>query len=92
MIRAIWKFPFPIEEEFVLEMPRYPRILHVQMQDGQPCLWAFVEVDAPKVKYVFSLRGTGHSCDGIEPNEFISTFFATPDGSLVFHLFYHGPQ
>lgn len=90
MKKSIWKFPFPIEDEFVLEMPRYAKILHVQMQGNAPCIWALVDVDAPKVKRKFALRGTGHPCEDLGAAEFIGTFFAFTDGSLVFHLFDRG--
>ena len=94
MKTSIWKFPFKIDDEFTLEMPRYAKILHVAMQGsinhGQPCIWARVDTDAPKVKRKFSLRGTGHDCADVRNAEFVGTFFAFPDGSLVYHLFDRG--
>jgi hypothetical protein len=93
MKKSIWKFPFKIEDDFVLEMPCYAKLLHVAMQGGrfdiadQPCIWALVDVEAPKVKRKFALRGTGHDCDDLWGAEFVGTFFVHPDGSLVFHLF-----
>lgn len=99
MKRSIWKFSFSIEDEFVIEMPRYAKLLHVDIQGdvgsfkgGQPCIWALVDVDAPKVKRRFSLRGTGHDCDDLIGTEFVGTFFAHSDGSLVFHVFDQGPS
>ena len=92
MRTSIWKFPFPIDGEFTLEMPRYAKFLHVAMQgspfsDGKPCIWALVDVDAPKVRQKFALRGTGHDCDGVCLENFVGTFFAFEDGSQVYHLF-----
>lgn len=95
MKRSVWKFPFEVNDEFELEMPRYAKILHVQMQgyatnDGKPCIWALVDVEAPKVKRKFALRGTGHPCDGLGADGFVGTFFMFHDGSLVYHLFDRG--
>ncbi len=95
MKTSIWKFPFTIEDDFVIEMPRYAKLLHVQMQGnlfsgGNPCIWARVDTDAPKVKRKFSLRGTGHDCADIRDAEFVGTFFAFKDGSQVYHLFDRG--
>ena len=102
MKTTIWKFPFPLEDGFELEMPRYARILHVGMQgsrmhNGKACIWALVSVDAPKVKRKFALKSSGESCDDLnlyrppgECSEFVGSFFVYPDGSLIYHLFDRG--
>jgi len=102
---SIWKYRFPPEDEFELEMPRGARILHVAMLQGGdrltggPCIWALVQTEQPMVKRKFSLRGTGHDCDDLdlyrppgERSDFVGTFFVYGDGSLVFHLFDRGEQ
>ena len=90
MKTSIWKFPFAILDDFFIEMPRYAKLLHVGMQGNMAHVWALVDTDAPKVKRKFSLRGTGHDCTDVRNAEFVGTFFAIPDGSLVYHLFDRG--
>lgn len=40
---TIWKFPFEIDDVVLIEMPHDPQILSVQVQHGQPCIWALRE-------------------------------------------------
>ena len=60
----IWKFEFPIQDEFELELPSIYEILKADMQRGTPCLWILVEPTAVKVKRKFILFGTGHPIPG----------------------------
>jgi hypothetical protein len=85
---TIWKFTFPINNAVVIEMPANARILHVECQDGQPCLWALVDPKAQRVSRVFHIFGTGHEIDEAQlaTLEFIATFQQTP---FVWHLFGH---
>lgn len=86
-MNTIWKFPLVIEDAVVVEMPAGSRILSVQVQRDEPCLWAVVDSTAPRVKHRILIRGTGHpllidmaSCP------FIGTF-QIPSLGLVFHVF-----
>jgi hypothetical protein len=86
MSETIHKFPFVPDDSFNLAMPQGSIILTVQVQRGQPCMWARVFPTAPKVTRRFRLFGTGHL---IPPNgrlEYIGTF-QLHEGALVFHLF-----
>lgn len=88
MEKQIWKYRVDIGN-FTLDIPRDARILTVQTQREQPCIWVLVDTSA-KIKETrfFSLYGTGHPVisEKDEKLEYIGTF-QLADGSLVFHLF-----
>lgn len=95
MKSSVWKFPFKIEDEFVLEMPRHAKLLHVAMQgsrfaDGKACIWALVDDEAPSVMRKFALRITGQDCDDLRGAEFVGSFFGFQDGSAIYHVFDRG--
>lgn len=84
-MKTIWKFPFPIEDHFKIEMPKDAVILTVQMQNGKACIWAIVNPNEEKEDKYFRLFGTG------QPNllhyyKYIGTF-QMEQGTLVWHLF-----
>lgn len=86
--KAIFKYPAPIEDRFVLKLPASAEILSVQVQDGEPQVWALVLPDALKVVRRFAWIGTGHA----HPETFWEdlTYVGTVQlqgGALVFHLF-----
>lgn len=82
-MKTIWKFPIRLTDEQLVTMPRDSAALSCQMQDGQLCLWAFVESDAPMETRTVRIVGTGHPLDeGGE--QFIDT---VQDGRLVWHVF-----
>lgn len=89
-MKTIWKFSFPIADEFSFEMPVGAQILSVQVQNGpsgeNACLWALVDPSAPREDRAFRIRGTGHDAAGIDAETFIGTFQML-GGSLVWHLF-----
>jgi len=83
---TIWKFPFAVADEFQVQMPAGSQVLSVQVQNGQPCMWAKVYEDAPFVTRRFRVYGTGHGIPEALPLDFVGTF-QVQDGLLVFHLF-----
>lgn len=69
-------------------MPKGAEILTVQTQNGIPCIWALVDIEAEKEPRVFDIFGTGHPVTfdmGVE-RKYINTF-QLKGGALVFHLF-----
>jgi hypothetical protein len=99
-MNTIWKFSFKIEEDVQLEMPIGARVLSVQTQNGQPCLWAIVDDQAKKEKRKFFVHGTGHKLPDVLSDHFhhLGTFQIEviqvseksthmERGALVFHLF-----
>lgn len=81
---TIWKFPIPIQDEFTIAMPKGAELLHVEVQHGQPCVWARVDPDLGHEDRALKLRGTGHPVD---PECRHVGSFLLHEGALVFHLF-----
>ena len=79
----IYKYAFPIQDRFEIEMPIYSEIIKVEMQGNIPCLWAIVNPGAVLCKTKFVVIGTGQEFN--EDNlVHISTF---QQGEFVWHLF-----
>ena len=78
---TVWKFPFRLDDSIVLEMPEGAEILMVDCQQGQPCMWARVNPDAPKKNYIFFLCGTGHPAPS---GDHVASF---QQGPFVWHVF-----
>jgi hypothetical protein len=85
MKKQIWKFNFPIKDDFQIEMPKGANILTVQNQHERGTLWAICDTEAEKEIRNFSITGTGHPIDPVN-KDYIGTF-QTSNGSLVWHLF-----
>lgn len=83
---TIWKFGIPVMENVVtVHMPRAAHILTVQMQHGEPKLWALVDPNAPMEPRYFRWFGTGYALpDAL--GQYVGTVQSL-HGSLVFHLF-----
>lgn len=93
--RTIWKFPINVYDDRgmvtalpVVTMPAGAEILCLQLQDGNPMMWAVVDPDEPWVARHFAIVGTG---TGV-PDDVVryvgtwQTEFARSP-SLVFHVF-----
>lgn len=81
---VVHKFKIPIEDRFGLMLTEGAMLLHVDVQDGRPYLWALVDPDATPTKRCFRLAGTGHEMVG--RMEYVGTVLLH-GGKLVFHLF-----
>lgn len=86
MLLNIWKYPIPVQDEIQIEMPKGARVLTVQMQDEQPCVWALGNPVAEKEIRQFHMAGTGHPIEHAEKLTYIGTF-QMKNGTLVLHLF-----
>lgn len=82
---SIWKFEIPMHEGAEIMMPEGAEVLTVQAQRGEPFLWARVNPDAPKIKRLFAVHGTGHPIPDDGRKHLGS--FQLHGGSLVFHVF-----
>lgn len=84
---TVHKYSFEIDDYIDIEMPRFSRVLSVQVQNGTPCIWAIVDTDSPLAIKKFRLAGTGHPIREKEEDlEFVGTFQLF-GGKIVFHLF-----
>jgi len=79
---VVWKFEFPLANEFVLQMPIGARPVTAVFQNGRPCMWAIVNPDESTEDRFFAIRGTGKGLSG--KSSYLTTFL---DGSFVWHLF-----
>ncbi len=59
-MKTIWKFPLPLTDNPMVEMPQDALVLDVQIQHGEICLWAVVDGKAPLENRSFFVVGTGH--------------------------------
>ena len=84
----IFKYKIIPNDDYIdIEMPSMAQLLTVQVQRGEPYLWAMVDTSFPMQTRRFRLAGTGHpitekSCD----LAYIGTF-QLHGGALIFHLF-----
>ncbi len=88
-MKAVWKFPLPIDDVIEIEMPRGAEILHVSSQADSPMLWALVEQGAAMEKRRFRFAGTGHLIEEPELPECLKHrgSWSQNNGKLIFHLF-----
>ena len=86
-MKTIWKFPVPVNDGNVLEMPEGAEILSVQAQGETPCLWALVDEQSARESRTFRTFGTGHPIhiDALDM-EHVGTY-QLHGGRLVFHVF-----
>ena len=83
---TIWKFSAPITDRFQLVMPIGAKLLSVQLQNGDPQIWALVDPHADVERRTFAWVGTGLPVPvKAERAIFVGTV-QLPSG-LVFHLF-----
>lgn len=84
-MKAVWKFPLPVVSDCAIIMPVGAQILTVQIQRGEPFLWALVDPGMPGEVRNFHTCGTGHNSYA-ELGRYVGTF-QLHNGSLVFHVF-----
>lgn len=86
--RTIHKYPLQIQNRAqAVDIPVGAELLTVQIQNGQPVLWAMVDPDAPKVMRHVQMYGTGWP---ISVNDELIKFLGTVQcngGILVWHFF-----
>jgi hypothetical protein len=80
---VVWKFPLRSWSAFI-DMPAGASILSCGEQDGELCVWALCDPDAPKVGRYVAAINTGRQMPS-PTGEFIGTV-QMPNG-IVWHLF-----
>ncbi len=83
-MQTIYKYPVPVQDEFVVDMPIGAEVLAVQIQGGEAQMWALVETDRPMSKRTFYVRGTGNDYSKQLKGAYVGTF---QTGRFVWHLF-----
>lgn len=85
-MRTIFKYPLQVTDAQSLTMPTGAKPLCVQLQHGQPYLWAQVDTERPAAFVSFMTFGTGHPMPESEPLHYVGTY-QLEGGALVFHVF-----
>lgn len=82
-MKTIYKYVLEVTDEQFVKMPQGAKILTIQPQNGQLCMWAEVDTDAPIGERVIWCYGTGHSIPGWL-DAYIGTFH---NGLFVWHFY-----
>ncbi len=87
-MKTIYKYNLKVTDVQHIQLPAGAKILCVQVQDGEPHLWAEVDTDAPPEMRTIEIFGTGHPIpqEMGQDRRYISTF-QMKNGSLVFHAY-----
>lgn len=58
-MKAIYKYPLPVQEKHTIELPKGARIIRVEDVDGLFFLWAIVDTEAEKENRFLEFYKTG---------------------------------
>lgn len=86
MTRTIWKYDLGPTDYQTFEMPRGAEVLSVQMQKGEPVLWALVDPHAEKTTRAIWSCGIGGPAAVAVGKPHLGTYQLV-GGSLVIHVF-----
>lgn len=86
----IFKYPVPLLNNFIIELPIYSKILHFDTQNNEMFIWVAVEENNPVIDRHFYLIGTGQDFD-FRVNSDVERFYIGTvqlnNGKFVWHLF-----
>lgn len=87
-MKVIYKYRLPIADITVLTMPYDHKLLSVQNQNGEICLWALSDPKEDEFRTrTFRIFGTGNESERLE-NTFDMQFLGTVQtGPYVWHVF-----
>lgn len=86
-VSVVYKYKLKKVGETVLEMPVGAEVLCLQLQYGEPVIWALVDKDAPTMLRKFQFYATG---EPLIPPMTKANYIGTCQvarGELIFHLF-----
>jgi hypothetical protein len=84
-ISRVYKFPLTLGDWTSVPMPEGADVLCVQVQHGEPFVWARITVGNPPILRHFRIAGTGHDL-GSNVGRYVGTF-QMAGGGLVLHVF-----
>ena len=82
-MKAIWKQVLCKTDRQAIDLPVGAKILDVQVQRGEWCLWYSCGVDLPLEKRYIAIYATGQEVEALN-GDYIGTF---QDGPFVWHVF-----
>lgn len=88
MSQRIYKYSLRVTDIQEIELPIDAKILSIQTQREEPCLWALVETENKNQVRVIEIIGTGNPIEEVTDStrEFIATF-QMRGGEVIFHAF-----
>ena len=90
-MNAVYKYPLPLpgqtEDTFTVDIPAGAQLLTVQLQRGEPVLWALVDPEDRPTPYTLRIAGTGHPLDASAHYHHYLGTVQMAGGALVFHYF-----
>lgn len=85
MSYCIYKYPFMIQDNFTIKMPKFAEILNIQDQDGIACIWVKADPSEPLETRYFHVAGTGHLLP--QKQLIYHGTIQRRRGTLVWHIF-----
>ncbi len=82
---SIWKFNLQTIDKQEVQMPVGAEILTVQIQNGEPCLWARIDTEQLTEARQIAIHGTGHVLPDTT-RKYIGTY-QMANATLIFHVF-----
>ena len=92
-MKMIYKYPLGLDIHhnavYEIEMPKAAKILDIQMQGTMPVIWAIVNPNHKKRKYVFHVFGTGFEMPDYDKKlyDYVGTVQQKGITTLVWHVF-----
>jgi hypothetical protein len=91
-MHKIFKYPLVIHRLVEVPIPKDARILKIDAQYDQPCLWALVDTDNEPETRSFIIQGTGWAFDKpLDDLTYIDSFQMS-GGQFVWHVFEYTPH
>lgn len=84
MYKRVYKYQASVGAG-TIRIPEQVNVIHADMQDGQPTVWAEVDPGEPKTRYPFHIVATGGAVP--EGGQHVGTVF---DGPYVWHFYIGG--
>ena len=87
-MQTIYKYLIPHgEKTFELCLSKGAKPLHVNVQNGQACMWVQIDLKAAKERRIFWIIGTGRELPCCENLQYISTLHWCGE---VWHIYTEG--
>lgn len=88
-MKTIWKQRLDLVDEQIIFFPIDSQLLCVQIQQGNPYIWALVDSEAPNSGYSILQCGTGHPTPDSKWT-YLDTYQL--ENGIVLHVFYLGEK
>jgi len=88
MKSKVLKYPIPFAENFTLDLPKGSKIVRIDVDQGNPYLWALVNIDEAEINtYHFSCGKTGGLIEHDNELLFIDTYAIFIQMELMLYVF-----